>query len=397
MILTKILFIILIIVCICFYVLYVWDFALILLIVIAALPVIMFITTYITKKLITVEFAVKDKNVSKGKDFPVQLVVTNRSIFPIGKAEAHIEYYNVFSDQISAFDLYLPIQPKNSQRITFQLSSKFCGVIKIRSARLNIYDPLRLFRFRTAKNICTDIAVMPEGHEIGGIVHYTDRVNEESDVFSEYKPGDDPSEVFDLREYNQGDKLNRIHWKLSSKKDDFIVKDYSLPIDVPCSVFLDLKCYEKSDLTLPVFDTLIETMISLSQFLLENERGHSVIFFNSSLNRFVEHTVLDSADLNSVINEIISSVRDDLFCQSPDVYFAENPTLSYASFSIITSSKDHRVLEHIDENIEADFKNALLVVNSADDLSETLAGYQALSIIPVAVGKISASIKDIDI
>ena len=377
--------------------LYVWDFALILLIVIAALPVIMFITTYITKKLITVEFAVKDKNVSKGKDFPVQLVVTNRSIFPIGKAEAHIEYYNVFSDQISAFDLYLPIQPKNSQRITFQLSSKFCGVIKIRSARLNIYDPLRLFRFRTAKNICTDIAVMPEGHEIGGIVHYTDRVNEESDVFSEYKPGDDPSEVFDLREYNQGDKLNRIHWKLSSKKDDFIVKDYSLPIDVPCSVFLDLKCYEKSDLTLPVFDTLIETMISLSQFLLENERGHSIIFFNSSLNRFVEHTVLDSADLNSVINEIISSVRDDLFCQSPDVYFAENPTLSYASFSIITSSKDHRVLEHIDENIEADFKNALLVVNSADDLSETLAGYQALSIIPVAVGKISASIKDIDI
>ncbi|MBR0512166.1 MAG: DUF58 domain-containing protein [Ruminococcus sp.] len=397
MILTKILFIILIIVCICFYVLYVWDFALILLIVIAALPVIMFITTYITKKLITVEFAVKDKNVSKGKDFPVQLVVTNRSIFPIGKAEAHIEYYNVFSDQISAFDLYLPIQPKNSQRITFQLSSKFCGVIKIRSARLNIYDPLRLFRFRTAKNICTDIAVMPEGHEIGGIVHYTDRVNEESDVFSEYKPGDDPSEVFDLREYNQGDKLNRIHWKLSSKKDDFIVKDYSLPIDVPCSVFLDLKCYDKSNLTLPVFDTLIETMISLSQFLLENERGHSIIFFNSSLNRFVEHTVLDSADLNSVINEIISSVRDDLFCQSPDVYFAENPTLSYASFSIITSSKDHRVLEHIDENIEADFKNALLVVNSADDLSETLAGYQALSIIPVAVGKISASIKDIDI
>ena len=162
-------------------------------------------------------------------------------------------------------------------------------------------------------------------------------------------------------------------------------------------MFLDLKCYEKSDLTLPVFDTLIETMISLSQFLLENERGHSIIFFNSSLNRFVEHTVLDSADLNSVINEIISSVRDDLFCQSPDVYFAENPTLSYASFSIITSSKDHRVLEHIDENIEADFKNALLVVNSADDLSETLAGYQALSIIPVAVGKISASIKDIDI
>ena len=86
MILTKILFIVLIIVCLCFYVLYVWDFALILLIVIAALPIIMFITTFIAKKLITVEFAVKDKNVAKNKDFPVQLVVTNRSIFPDRKS-----------------------------------------------------------------------------------------------------------------------------------------------------------------------------------------------------------------------------------------------------------------------------------------------------------------------
>ena len=397
MILTKILFIILIIVCLCFYVLYVWDFALILLIVIAALPIIMFITTFIAKKLITVEFAVKDKNVAKNKDFPVQLVVTNRSIFPIGKAEAHIEYYNVFSDQISAFDLYLPIQSRNSQRVTFQLSSKFCGIIKIRSAYLNIYDPLRLFRFRTAKNICTEVAVTPECHEIGGIVHYTDRVNEESDIFSEYKAGDDPSEVFDLREYNQGDKLNRIHWKLSSKKDDFIVKDYSLPIDVPCSLFLDLKCYEDSELTLPVLDTLIETAISLSQFLLENERGHSVIFFNSSQNRFVEHTITAPSDLTVLINEIINSLRDDLFCQSPDVYFSENNSLSYASFSMISSATDLKMLDHIDENIEADFKNAILVVNSAQSLVEKLSGYQSLSVIPVAVGKISASIKDIDI
>ena len=397
MILTKILFIILIIVCLCFYVLYVWDFSLILLIIIAALPVIMFIITYIAKRNITVEFAVKDKNVPKNKDFPVQLVVTNDSIFPIGKAEAHIEYYNVFSNQVSAFDLYLPIQANNSQRITFQLSSKFCGIIKIRSAYLNLYDPLRIFRFRTAKNIRTDVAVMPEGHEISGIVHYTDRVNEESDVFSEYKPGDDPSEVFDLREYNQGDKLNRIHWKLSSKKDDFIVKDYSLPIDVPCSIFLDLKCYKDGEMTLPIFDTLIETVLSLSQFLLENERGHSVVFFNASVSRFVEHTITDNSDLIAVIHEIITSFKDDLFCQSPEMYFMEKTSLSFASFTLITSSSDQKILDHIDENIEADFKNAILVTNSADTITEGMGCFQSLNIIPVAVGKISASIKDIDI
>ena len=176
----------------------------------------------------------------------------------MGKAEAHIEYYNVFNNQITSFELYLPVQARNSQRVTFQISSKFCGIIKIQNSELILFDPLRIFKFRTGRNIRTEVAVVPSGYEISGTINYTDRVNEESENFSEYRPGDDPSEVFDLREYVPGDKLNRIHWKLSSKKDEFIVKEFSLPIDVPCVVFLDLKCYEDSDYTLPVFDTLVE-------------------------------------------------------------------------------------------------------------------------------------------
>lgn len=397
MLLTKILFIVLILVCAAFYILYIWDFALVLLIVMVTLPILMFVTTWITKKMISVEFAVKDKNTSKNKDFAVQLVVNNRSIFPIGKAEAHIIYYNVFSNQTSAFDLYLPIQPRNSQRITFQLKSKFCGIIKIKTSYLNIYDPLRIFKFKTGKNISTEVVVMPEGHEVGGIVHYSDRVNEESDIFSEHRSGDDPSEVFDLREYNPGDKLNRIHWKLSSKKDEFIVKEYSLPIDVPCSLFLDLKCYKDNDLTLPVFDTLIETFLSISQFLLDNERGHSVTFYNSAQNCFAEHDIHDSAELSAVIRNIITSINDNMFSNSPEQYFLEKNSLSFASFTYISSFADQSILDDIDENVDADFKNAVIVVDSPEEIASLSSGYSSLNIIPVIVGKISASIKDIDI
>lgn len=397
MILTKILFIVLILVCAAFYILYLWDFALVLLIVMIALPIIMFVTTLIAKKKITVEFAVKEKNVPKNINFPVQLVVNNRSIFPIGKAEAHIEYYNVFSDQISSFELYLPIQANNSQRVTFQLSSKFCGIVRIRCSYLHIYDPLRIFRLKAGKSISTEILISPEGHEIDGVVHYTDRIIEESNSFSEHKAGDDPSEVFDLREYNQGDKLNRIHWKLSSKKDEFIVKDYSLPIDVPCSIFVDLKCYKGSFLNLPVYDTIIETFLSLSQFLLNNERAHSVIYYNSNQERFVERDIKDSQDLAAMAHEIVSSVSDNSPFIKPTVYFSENFPLSFASFTFISSFADPSVLEYIDENIDADFKNAMITISSNDDIEAVSAEYSSLNIIPVAVGKISASIKDIDV
>ncbi|MBR5683713.1 MAG: DUF58 domain-containing protein [Ruminococcus sp.] len=397
MLLTKLLFIILIIICIFFYILYLWDFALVLLVVVAVLPIIMFIITYITKKRISIEFAVKDKSVAKNVDFPVQLVVTNKSFFPIGKADAKIEYYNIFNDEVSAFDLYLPIQARNSQRVTFRLSSKFCGIIKIKSSCLHIYDPLKIFRFKAADCISTEVNVLPEGHDISGIVQYTDRVNEESDIFSEHRAGDDPSEVFDLREYNPGDKLNRIHWKLSSKKDDFIVKEYSMPIDVPCVLFLDLKSYSDNSRNLPVLDTVIETFLSLSQFLLDNERGHSVVFFDASQNCFAEEHIYNPSDLNKFIKKLFLSFTDYMECPLPEKYFIDNSGLSFASFTYISSAADQKVLGEIDENVDADIKNAFIVVSSDKKISECDAAFSSLNITPVLIGRISASIKDIEI
>ena len=397
MLLTKILFIVLIIVCFFFYILYLGDFALVLFIIMLTVPIIMYITTYIAKRKITVEFAIKDKVVSKDQSFPVQLVVTNSSIFPVGKAEAHVEYYNVFNNQITSFELYLPVQAKNSQRVTFRISSKFCGIVKIKNAELILFDPLRIFKFRTGKNIQTEIAVVPSAQEISGTINYTDRVNDESDHFSEYHPGDDPSEVFDLREYIPGDKLNRIHWKLSSKKDEFIVKEYSLPIDVPCVIFLDMKCYADNDYTLPVFDTLVETFLSVSQFLIENERVHKIIYYNARYREFTERQVDSQEMLSEIVKELILSVNDNLYCEAPDMYFSEHPLHSLSSFTFISSASDSNILEYIDNEIDSDLKNSIIIVKDADEAAKVQAGYSDMSLIPVAIGRISASIKDIEI
>ena len=164
MIFTKLLFIILIIVCAAFYILYVWDFALVLLVLIIALPIIMYITTFLAKRKMKVEFALQNKIVPKNSPFPVQICITNKSIFPIGKAEAHIEYYNVFNNKTSDFELYLPIQSRNTQRVTFRLKSKFCGIVKVKIAYISIYDPLRIFKFKIGKNVGAEIAVMPTAH-----------------------------------------------------------------------------------------------------------------------------------------------------------------------------------------------------------------------------------------
>jgi len=397
MFLTKLLFTILIIICSAFYILYIWDFALILLIVMISLPAMMFITTFITKFMIRSEFVLRDKTVQKNTEFPVQLCISNRSIFPVGKAEAHVEYYNVFNNQITSFELLLPIQPRNSQRITFQLSSKYCGMLIVRTAYINIYDPLRIFRFRISKNVSTEIAVLPASHDIGGTVSEADRSDEESIVFSDNKPGDDPSEVFGLREYVAGDKLNRIHWKLSSKKDELVVKDYSLPVDVPSMIFLDLKCYEDSEYTLPVFDTLIETFLSLSQLLAENERLHRVVFYNGKGHCFTEKEVTNHRDLADTVRLLINSFNDNLYCESPQKYFSSTPQLSLSSFTYISSFADKKMISYISSDIDADIKNAVIIVKSAQEMTSIDSDDSQIYTLPVVIGRISSSIKDIEL
>ncbi len=397
MLFTKILFIILIIICAAFYVLYIWDFSLVLLIVIASMPVIMFVMLSITKKLLSVGFSVKDHTFAKNEPIEIQLCVENRSIFPIGKAEALIEYYNVFNNEIDALELHFPIQARNSQRVTFQLSSKFCGVIKIRTAYLMIFDPLRIFKFRLGKNISEDIVVIPQGHDISGTVIASDRVNDESLVFSEHKPGDDPSEVFDLREYEPGDKLNRIHWKLSSKKDDFIVKEYSLPIDSPVKLMLNLCCKENSEYTLPIYDTLIESLVSISQLLIENERIHTIVYYNGALDEFTESVITDTDSLAEAMRELIMSVNDNLQFKRPDEYFDEYGADGLTSFTYITAEEDERITSYIDEELDADIKNVVQIVKSNDLSSFEEIQYSSLNIIPVMVGRISSSVKDMEL
>lgn len=396
MLISKILFLLLIIICIFFYILYLWNFSLVLLIIFVSLPIILFITTFITKRSIKTDFSLQSKITQKNTSFPVQLCITNKSIFPVGKAEVHIEYYNIFNNQINELELLVPIQLLNTQRITFQLSSKYCGILKIKSAYINIYDPLKIFCFKTGKNITTEIAVMPEIHEINGSISYTDCETEESSMFSENTAGDDPSEIFDLRDYVNGDKLNRIHWKLSSKKDDLIVKDYSMPIDVPCMLFLNLKCYEDSEYTLPVFDTLIETLISLSQFLIENERIHTIVYYNSSMHEFCEINITSSEILHETIRNIILSISDNLYCESPEKYFQMN-NISLSSFTFITSLPNTPVLNFIEKDIDSNIRNAVVVIKSPEFVSEINTELSELNTIPVVIGRITSSIRDIEL
>ena len=67
---------------------------------------------------------------------------------------------------------------------------------------------------------------MPEQNDITIMTDQASRAKPEVGSFRSTM-GNDTAEVSELREYQEGDELKAIHWKLTSKMDRLIVREYS--------------------------------------------------------------------------------------------------------------------------------------------------------------------------
>ena len=94
--------------------------------------------------------------------------------------------------------------------------------------------------FRVRVDQSAEAAVLPVPVPCGGSLEHRNPISEDGENTILDKSGDDPSEVFDIREYRQGDRLSRIHWKMTAKEEELMVKEYSRPLGGEGILCLDL-------------------------------------------------------------------------------------------------------------------------------------------------------------
>ena len=101
------------------------------------------------------------------------------------------------------------------------------------------------------------------------------------------RPGGGPGEDYDLRDYRAGDPLRSIHWKLSSKKDELVVRETLEPRQA--DIVLTYDHFGPPEELDQVFDRLT----ALSRLLLEKGRTHH-IQWAAPVSGQVEDKVIDS-------------------------------------------------------------------------------------------------------
>ena len=102
-------------------------------------------------------------------------------------------------------------------------------------------------------------------------IAYGESTNMDSDEYSMKKAGYDPSETFAIREYQPGDRIRQIHWKLTEKFDNLMVRDYGLPIQNTILLLLETG-YAQDKPDPDCMDALAEALLSVSQELASQQQ-----------------------------------------------------------------------------------------------------------------------------
>ena len=103
---------------------------------------------------------------------------------------------------------------------------KDCGLVETQTRWLKIYDMLGIFFIPVRFNTAAEILVIPKTANCSEEV----LTGKQAIIGYKKKAGGGFSDDYEIREYRDGDNLRNVHWKLSAKNDDLMVREPSLPI-----------------------------------------------------------------------------------------------------------------------------------------------------------------------
>ena len=249
----------------------------------------------------------------RGLDAKAGLAVTNKGRLPILKCRLNAIAENMLNGEKDELNPDVSILPGKTDQMDFALKDDHCGLLKMSVKEAVVTDPLGIFtrkiRFAEGSDTESDMYYLPRVSELIVNLEEMSTYNMESYKYSQEQKGSDPSEMFDIKEYGEGDSFKAIHWKLSSKLDEIMIREHGLPIENRVLVILD-KRPEPSDLD--QIDRMIEFTASLSYTLLRKGTTHSLGWFDYVNDRF-EVVRVDSEDAFwlAVTALIGSPFRDD--------------------------------------------------------------------------------------
>lgn len=312
------------------------------LLLVLAMPIISFILMFFLRKQIVISLSAVKPAYLKDEKAIIRLTSCTKHQFLSGKIAIRLKTSNTFTGEESQDFIY--ISPTYyPQNIDMLFSSKNCGSLLCKIDEIKIYDFLLLFSIKKKtdnEEISCKTTILPNmrGNSIENDIQ--SGIEDESLEYSKRVSGDDPSEIFDIREYREGDRIRRIHRWLSEKHDTIIIKDFGEPIVSKILVLVDF-----SD-NIRLSEATLEVLYGMLQNFIDNEIKPTIKWFNSK-NKHINEYSENDFDIQSFFTVMLENSD----CQSGFIHeynFTEDFG-KYSSVIYIGSKLDKAAISNLYE------------------------------------------------
>ncbi len=279
-------------------------FTFVLLLAFLILPVVTFIIGLINY--FFVDISIVQQGVVNGQNSQI-ISIYNKSIFPIPLCIIKFEIYNKFIDKKEVQYIKCPIKSRDRLDINVNTVCNICGVCDYYISNLKTIDYLGVFSFsKKLKDIKVSTLFLHEFYnniEKDGFI--SEFYDSDSDRYSHNKKGDDNTEIFQIREYQSGDDVRRIHWKLSALQDKTMIKDYSLPVSIGLFIFLDVQNNKEKNSETKSAE-IVKIFGNIAIGLIENNAVFTVIYYDVFNSAVMQKKIENKEHLFEVITSVLS-------------------------------------------------------------------------------------------
>lgn len=221
---------------------------------------------------------------------PVTFDVTidNGAILPYPFVEADFVIPDEKAVRCSKKRVQFALLPNSLCKVTEEVRFPYRGNYEIGVSDVYIYDLFKMFRFTIHEDLFWNIFVMPRRLTLRDKSdHAASDVNTES---SKNIHGVDRSDVNEVKPYQFGDQQKNIHWKLSSKTEELMVKHYAMNSGKTVYIFVDLARHFKNqyagnptyddDINEYCADAVIEIALALASRELKAGNNCNMIWYD---------------------------------------------------------------------------------------------------------------------
>lgn len=234
-----------------------------------------------------------------------RLYISNTGSFPVLSGKVFLRVNKTISGEQELFSVNIRAAGRKNGAAAFVIDSEYMGFLEIEILRVELYSFFGCMKKVTYINQEKAVMVLPRTTELHFPVESSGIACSFFDEEQSGKKGNGPGEYFGIRPYVDGDPMKLIHWKLTGKTDEYMVKEVEVPMMRMPLIFLETRV-EKLDAAM--IDGLLEAFFSISQHMAQEGQKHCLCWWDKKTDGWNFYNVANAVQLEEVYAHVFHSV-----------------------------------------------------------------------------------------